>query len=271
MKNTISGFSGLRSLIEQQDKKTTESTIKVAPIVVNYKYPLQFKEIKRRFGGNYDLFNNLQRGVAVLSNDDELAQYLFSYGNMHEAKLIEAYKNLFEYLSVSNNEQIEILDYACGQGLASIVLLNCIETNFNYSLSNLLKIILIEPSSVALERAKLLLNESSDVYCVNKYLDDVIESNLKTYDKSLKIHLFSNILDMGDTHFNMQNLANTILQSQDGINYFVCVSALNKDKINFFMRIFERYNGFKEIASFDGNFTNQQQWQIKFNIFKVGV
>lgn len=270
MKNTISGFAGLKSLIEQQ-KKTTETTIKSAPKVVNYKYPLQFKDMRSRFGGNYGLYNNLQRGVAVLSNDDELAQYLFSYGKMHEAKLIEAYKSLFECLSVSNNEKIEILDYGCGQGLASIVLLNYIETKFNYSLSNLLKIILIEPSSVALERAELLVNDSSDVYCVNKFLDDVVETDLKTCNESIKIHLLSNILDMGDTYFNMQNLANIILQSQGGINYFVCVSALNKDKIDCFMRMLEPYKGFKEISSFDGKFTNQQEWQIKFNIFRVGV
>jgi hypothetical protein len=82
-----------------------------------------------------------------------------------------------------------------------------------------------------LETAELLVNDSSDVYCVNKLLDNVVETDLKTCNKSIKIHLFSNILDMGDTHFNLQKLANTILQSQSGINYFVCVSALNKDKL----------------------------------------
>jgi hypothetical protein len=190
---------------------------------------------------------------------------------MHEAKLIKVFTKLLEYLDFSNNPKIKILDYACGQGLGSIVFLNHIEKYYKYSLCNLMKIILIEPSIVALERAKLLLNESAELQCINKYLDDLVEADLKTNDTPIKVHIFSNILDMGDTYFNLQNLVDVILKSQGGINYFVCVSALNKDKLDGFMHMFKSYKGFKELSSFDGKFTNEQEWKIKFNIFKVGV
>jgi len=247
------------------ESKTTKKDI-----LIDYKYPSSFQSIRSRFGGDYGVYHDLNRGVSVLSSNEELCQYLFSYGNMHEAKLIEAYKSLFEFLNAIGNKKIKIFDYACGQGLATIVLLNYIENNFNYCLSNLLKIILVEPSKPALDRAKGFLSNSASLRCVNKYFDDLIESDLRSCESSTKIHIFSNILDMGDTYFKLKNMANLISKSQSGANYFVCVSALNKDKLDDFMGMFKSFKGFESLSSFDGSFTNDQNWKIKFNIFRIG-
>lgn len=270
MKKRISGFSGLKTLIDEAKEKTPENKTTKKDILIDYKYPLSFRSIRSRFGGDYDVYHNLNRGVSVLSSNEELCQYLFSYGNMHEAKLIEAYKSLFEFLNISENKKIEVLDYACGQGLATIVLLNYIENNFNYCLSNLLKITLIEPSKPALDRAEHFLRDSGRLHCVNKLFDDLTESDLKNSESPTKIHIFSNILDMGDTYFNLKNIADIVSKSQSGVNYFVCVSALNKDKLDGFMNMFKLFKGFESLSSFDGKFTNHQSWKIKFNIFKVG-
>ncbi len=271
MKKRISGFSELKNLIDDAKEKPPERTTTKEDILIDNKYPLPFSAIRSSFGDDHNVFENLKRGEAILSSEEELSQYLYSYGNMHEAKLIEAYKSLFDFLNISDNKKIKVLDYACGQGLATVVLLNYIENNFNYCLSNLLKITLIEPSKPALERAKLFLSESANLHCVNKYFDDLDESELKNSENATKIHVFSNILDMGDTDFSLSNIADIISKSQDGINYFVCVSSFNKSKLDSFMNMFKLFKGFEYLSSFDGSFTNHQNWKIKFNIFRVGA
>jgi hypothetical protein len=275
-----SGFSDLKILLNQalaaslKNKKLDKDIIKegivTTPAKINYTYPPSFQNIKRKFGGSFEVYDDLKRGVAILSKEEQLAQYLYSFGNMHEAKLKKAYGALFKFLDIADNKKIKILDYACGQGLATIVLLNYLESNFNYCISNIRKIILVEPSKIALKRAKNLLNGSSKLRHINKEFDDVVEKDLKTDSKPIKIHLFSNILDMGGDHFDIDNIANTVSKSQSGINYFVCVSALKKEKLDYFMSLFEGYDGFEELSTYDGRFVNQN-WKIKYNIFKVGV
>jgi len=270
LKKTISGFLGLKALIDDTHKHLVKKSRAKKETKINPKYPLQFQQIRREFGGCYGLYDNLKRGTAMLSNDNELNQYLYSYGNMHQAKLDKTYKKLFESLDLSNNKKIEIIDYACGQGVASIVLLNYIENNFNYCLSNIEKITLVEPSEVALNRAEKILNQSANICTINESFDDLTETHFNSDQSVTKIHLLSNILDMGDEHFDMEHIAEVILKSQSGVNYFVCVSALNKGKLDYFKELFELFDGFTDISSFDGKFTNQQNWKMKFNIFKIG-
>jgi hypothetical protein len=276
-----SGFADLKILLNQAlaeslknnnlDDDIIKEEIVTAPAKINYQYPQPFQNIRSKFGGPFEVYDDLKRGVAILSKEEQLAQYLYSFGNMHEAKLKKAYGALFKSLDITNNKKIKILDYACGQGLATIVLLNYLESNFNYCISNILKIILVEPSQIALKRAKDLLSGASALHHINKGFDDVVEHDLKTDSKPIKIHLFSNILDMGGDHFDIDNIANTVSKSQTGINYFVCVSALKKDKLDYFMSLFEGLDGFKQVSNYDGAFTNHQNWKIKYNIFKVGV
>jgi len=277
MGNKISGFSGLRDLMAQAKEKAPTNTVKKKEQFVSGEYPLVFSRIRCLFGEDHGVHHKLKRGVAVLSNDAELDQYLHSFGNMHEAKLIKAYDRLFESFSILENKEIEILDYACGQGIASITFLNYIENKFKYCLSNLSKITLIEPSKPALNRASSLLKKSARLQCVNKYFDDLIESDLKSSDSSTKIHIFSNILDMGsnfldvgDTCFELEKLTNIILKSQRGVNYFVCVSPLKKDKLDYFMSMFKSSKGFEHISELDEKLNNTQNWEIVLNIFKVG-
>ena len=250
------------------DRIITETTISgLIP-----QYPLNFQKIRSIYGSDDGKYDELKRGVAILKDEAELNQYLFSYGNMHEAKLQKAYSELFKHLSLDINDRVQVIDYACGQGLASIVLLNYLQDNYSsYPLSNLLKIILIEPSKIALDRAEYFLKESSNLLMVNKVLDDVTKDDLCTNHNTIKIHLFSNILDMSDEYFDADKIARSIIDSQTGVNYFVCVSALYKNKLDSFMNSFEDDIFFEELASFDGVFNNSQQWKINYNIFNIGI
>ena len=270
LKKTISGFLGLKTLIDETNKQIVKKITVQKESKINPQYPLQFKNIRRELGCDFGLYDDLKRGTAVLTNNNELNQYIYSYGNMHKAKLDKTYTKLFESLDLYSNNKIEILDYACGQGLASIVLLNYIENNFDYCLSNIQKITLVEPSEVALKRAEKILNQSANICTINESFDDLTEKHFNSDKSVTKIHLFSNILDMGDEYFDMKHIADVIAKSQGGINYFVCVSALNKVKLDSFKEMFELFDGFTDISSFEGRFTNHQGWKMKFNIFKIG-
>lgn len=69
------------------------------------------------------LYYELQRGKAILNNDDSLNMYLKSFGKMHKAKLDTAFAAI-PYPERLANEKIEIYDWGCGQGTATICLLD---------------------------------------------------------------------------------------------------------------------------------------------------
>ena len=64
-----------------------------------------------------ELFFSLGRGVSVLENEDQLFLYMNSFGKMHYEKLI----NAFEYLPDDIvNQNISLIDWGCGQAMATI-------------------------------------------------------------------------------------------------------------------------------------------------------
>lgn len=67
------------------------------------------------------LYNDLKRGKDILDDEMHLNMYLKSFGKMHKAKLDTAFTCLPDVSSVFS-EEIEIYDWGCGQGIASICL-----------------------------------------------------------------------------------------------------------------------------------------------------
>jgi hypothetical protein len=145
-------------------------------------------------------FDNLDNGTRVLSNESECIRYIALYGGHHFYKLYAAYSSTqFENIE---GRDIEIFDWGCGQALATCALIDYfIEKNINL---NVRSITLIEPSAVALQRGRSLVqrmfqNDSSTdsvVRLVNKYMDDLTSTDLVSEPDDIKIHLFSNIIDV---------------------------------------------------------------------------
>ncbi len=101
-----------------------------------------------------EIFWSLQRGVNILTEHNQLLAYLNSYGPMHRAKMMSAI-NPIEQNDLE--EELEIYDWGCGQGLASICFLeNLNEQEINHSVN---KFTLIEPSEIAIKRASLHLRK----------------------------------------------------------------------------------------------------------------
>ena len=175
-----------------------------------------------------EIWQPLENGVVIINDHHTLTKYITCYGGHHYQKLQTSFVALFPHITANSN--IDIVDYGCGQALATTVFYDyMLRNNKNYNVS---KVTLIEPSDLALKRGILKLNhfinhkqQNTEVKKVNKKLDEVTEADLTTNNTNIKIHLFSNILDV--TSFNLQQLITKIKNTQKGTNYFVCVSPSN--------------------------------------------
>jgi len=190
---------------------------------------------------------SLNRGIKILKEKEELFQYIKSFGKMHKAKLYSSFDTIIHQL---NNKTINIIDWGCGQALATSLLIDYIKENgLNIDISD---IILIEPSSLALSRGMLhidILKENKiDIKAVNKDIDSLEISDLSINNLNITLHLFSNILDVEFFQLDREFLEK-ISSSQKGLNYFVCVSPNINDKRNARLDMFYRY--------FDTNFETE--------------
>lgn len=244
----------------------------------------QFNTI-RSLSRDNGVFNELNRGTDQLARHELLDQYIFSYGKMHQGKLNQAFQSIFRNNHLHlNGQEIEIIDYGCGQGLGTICFLDYIKlhTNRNCKIS---KIKLIEPSELALKRAALnvryvlrsFLDHPQNIYAIHKELDCISQSDLSTQVSSIKIHIFSNIIDI--ECFNILNLTNEIKKTQKGLNFFICTSpnimqSRNK-RIDLFQAELANTGIMEEISyrqdSIPNPNSNGKSWTRYERVFKINV
>ena len=169
--------------------------------------------------------NSVNNGIKILQSEGEVDTYIAFYGAQHYYKLLEA----FDVLDILRHygQKLEIISYGCGAATDTCSLISyCRLKQINLPF---IKLTLIDPSAIALERGiqyinRALLTEELDkieIKRVNKFLGDLQESDLYSLSK-IKLHIFSNILDLPEVNIN--KLVLLIRETQPGINYFVCIS-----------------------------------------------
>lgn len=167
------------------------------------------------------LWQELKRGTAVLDSDDQLCQYIYSFGLMHQAKMRKAFGfNTFSEILCGD---YEIIDWGCGQGLATVCFLDELKRlKINKRVK---RVTLIEPSLAAINRANIhvsaFLDDNVEVCSVNKYLDEVNSDEIRS-NTPITVHLFSNILDVQG--IDLQSLSKKIGADIEGCHYLFCVS-----------------------------------------------
>lgn len=173
-----------------------------------------------------NLWEKLKHGVELLDSHQLLCQYLFSYGNMHEAKIKDAVKHLPKELI---EHGFEIVDWGCGQGIGTICLLDYLKAKGIES--NVKKVTLIEPSIKALERAKIHVNtyfkNSLPINAFPEYFEKIQEKDITSKIGLPVIHIFSNILDVKG--IDLKDLAAKIDKSVIDDNYIISVGPLNSN------------------------------------------
>ena len=143
---------------------------------------------------NTDVYNSLRRGRAILSSEDQLNQYLYSYGPMIESQWAFAAQALGSDSITQNTRSI---DYGCGQGLAGLMIREQLGPT---AFANIAVSVLVEPSLPALLRAAAVYEKvapNSVVFSVNKSFDDVDWKDLNVGKYANTVHVFSNVLDIG--------------------------------------------------------------------------
>ena len=163
-----------------------------------------------------------EHGRKVLQTGDELNAYIAAYGEMHIVKCKAALQNFpFDNLQM---QSYEIYDWGCGQGLATLTLLDMLQER--NKLSFLQRIYLIEPSQHALDRATNWVRQSAgpgiEVIPINKYIPNDANAMMPEVSCSsrISINLFSNILDIRS--FSLAWLANKTAFLAN-TNYMVCI------------------------------------------------
>lgn len=213
------------------------------------------QELARRIRGNIDVWDQLGRGRNVLKTQQQLNQYWHSYSPM----IKNQWEVVLNDIDFTNKNNIEIVDYACGQGLASILFLE------KYKINIALNIILIEPSKIALNRADSILQcyaPKAKIKNINKKLDDITQEDIRVNGNTVKVHLFSNILDIDD--FNIVDLLDKIITNK-GFHHFLAVSH-NRNFNGGSERLREVYDIFTE--EYSNLFTIKEHTIEEFNVGK---
>ena len=176
----------------------------------------------------WDIYGTLRPNHYICENKSQLMAYNALFANQHFAKLIDLFDFVFgrfiklEKITALQNttKPISVIDYGCGQGLASITLQEFNrERQLGYQFE---EVILIEPSALALKEA---VKHNAMYYTHIKQqcskFDKLTANDLLT-QHHVTVHLLSNVLDLPNIDVNA--LASCIKQSLSGINIFVCCS-----------------------------------------------
>ena len=211
-----------------------------------------------------NLWSELNRGVALLETHEHLCQYLYSFGNMHRAKLQDAFKQL--PLEIFKNG-FEIIDWGCGQALGTINLFDYLGDN---GIKNTVhKVTLIEPAKITLERAVVhastYLENEDKIHSINSYFEAVTAGEIKSNSGLPVIHIFSNILDVAE--IDLKHLAEVVDENVNSENYIVCVGPLNPMN----QRIDAFYNYFDVPLLYEEDEPNfkGRSWTYKCRLYKL--
>ncbi len=179
---------------------------------------ISFEGLRQSFANaDEDVRRTLDRGRALLESPTQLDAYLYWYGRMTRLQ----WGAFFEHVDIPPG-RLQVIDYACGQGLACVLLFD----HFGRGLVDQIdRVVLIEPSATALRRAQAIvscyLGRGGEIRCINKMLDGVTAEDLEMQEGRTTIHLFSNVLDIEG--FDTYSLFGKMLRTR-GLHHVLAVS-----------------------------------------------
>lgn len=196
---------------------------------------------------NESLKIELQHGTKILDTEDELDGYAYLYWNKHREKFNAVYE-LIPHQVFSG--LFDIIDWGCGSGVGLVVLHDVIKRIVGiHGLQRLRQAVLVEPSAVALTRAKQtieILFPNTQVLTLHKRFEEFTENDFSSLLGVPRLHLFSNVLDLplfksGEfCDVFTRRVKRTAFQRDE---YIVCVSpSVSTDlmkRFNYFLNLLE--------------------------------
>ena len=162
------------------------------------------KHVPAAFQGRPWCHAELNHGKGILVSDDALACYLAAYGRMHAVKM---YQVLRRCALKDLAPGFEVVDWGCGQGLASLCLIDHLR---ELGASLPARIVLVDASAAALERARLHLDAMTGgavtLECVQASFPNSAnrrawQADVMRGGQPLVLHLLSNIFDVPGIDF----------------------------------------------------------------------
>ena len=214
---------------------------------------ISHKEIRDTFKEkNDEVRARINFGKKPLESLEECEQYWFTYANLMIDSLEQLFNNHEHNIANNFKTSVQIIDYACGQGTATLALMD------RFLKTNIKSITLIEKSDLALNLAKTFLSIhspeiKSKIKTLNSEIDHISSNYLKEDSETVTIHIFSNILDMGVV--NIDKLLNKI-NKHKGKHLFIATSMDSKNRNN-------------AISNFDE--LPDHIWLPKYNFRPIGI
>lgn len=226
------------------------------------KYYSKFQSLSTAIG-------SINHGRKILQRDAEVDTYIALYGAQHYYKLESAFDSL--NISRFEHQKLEIISYGCGAATDTCALIS-----YYRSLGKnlpLTKITLIEPSNIALQRGidyikKALSSHELEQIIINevaKKIGELRKNDLYSEANSIKLHVFSNVLDLPE--INLDTLSYLIKQTQQGTNFFICISPKRyggRERIEYFRHTLSNNFSFRHICTKDYAL-RRKVWSMKQN------
>lgn len=219
------------------------------------------------------------RGVSVFTESWRLDCYMRAYGLMHVRKL----KQLLSKFPFSELRDInyDLIDWGCGQALASLCFLDCLQS---LRVQAPKSITLVDASEVALKRAdfnvatKLRSMKNTDcktILCLTNLPTPITYSNATNeQEQGIYVHLFSNILDI--TSIDVRKLADVVV-SRPGKHFIYITSVIYNASLYQISAFVERLDKIGEISNYNcyqsilGTYATGRSWGGVFHSLTLDV
>lgn len=160
----------------------------------------------------------LNRGTAIVQSLQHCAGYLQWHGGTHQRNLTRLYgqrpENLFE-------KGTDLVDWGCGQGLATMVLCDVIKEKR----AAIKTVTLIDPSDIALQQAQIYVAKflpETEIKVINSGFDTITPEQFIHCAETTRVHLFANIIDVETV--DLDSLGKLLGATRAQNDYYFCLN-----------------------------------------------
>lgn len=171
------------------------------------------------------------RGADPTELAPHLNNYLHFYWPMHNDKQNDAYNFLFQTRREYFTNEVNIVDWGCGQGLASFSFIEFLKSK--RIAPKISSLTLIDESELAIERAKYICRrayEAVEPITLVSDLNNLDPMSIPSGKAGLTIHFFSNILDVPG--LDLSHIISCLVSTQQNRNLAICISPFIYDSRN---------------------------------------
>lgn len=168
---------------------------------------------------------NTDHGRWVANTTESLDNYICKYWRLHHAKQDEALTYIYSKNREFFTQPVDVIDWGCGQGLASISYMEfCKRNRLKLNINNLT---LIDASQMALTRAESfcrILEPDLKPQLIVSDLSVIKPEDVPSNDSGMTIHFLSNILDLEEVDY--RQIFRSLVNSQSSHNLIFCISTV---------------------------------------------